>query len=72
MYAAFGTRDSGIPRDSQALISGFLRICLKCGIFPVYCICVWLTANILFDSMPGAALRPFISVVLKSFFIAIC
>ena len=26
MYAAYGTRDRGIPQDSQALISGFLRI----------------------------------------------
>jgi len=28
--AACGTRDSGIPLDSQALISGFLRIRPKC------------------------------------------
>ena len=28
-YAACGTRDSGIPRDSQALISNVLRIRLK-------------------------------------------
>ncbi|MGA6924854.1 MAG: hypothetical protein WBY88_04170, partial [Desulfosarcina sp.] len=29
-YAAYGTRDSGIPRDSQALISGFLQIRQAC------------------------------------------
>jgi len=35
-YAAYGTRDSGIPQDSQALISGFLRIRLKCNFLRVH------------------------------------
>ena len=36
MYAACGTRDSVIPKDSQALISAFLRNRLKPGQFIRY------------------------------------
>jgi len=36
LYAAFGTRDGGIPRDSQALISNFLRNRLKSDLMRVH------------------------------------